>query len=132
MLIAVAICVSIELYSEFEMSQDIFFDDYKTEYEDDPLNGHQKSKATRSRVRKQTLKWTLKLTNKLILEVEKNENLWNHTIADYKNRVLRDSSWTDVCMALKLNPKESVSEVQNKWSSVRANFRVRQFGIYFG
>lgn len=129
---AVAICESSALYSEIAMSQDIFFEEDEIEMElIDAWNCEENSKTTRSRVRKQSLTWSLALTNKLITEVEKNVNLWNHTIADYKNRVLRHSSWTDVCLALDLEPKECVSEVRNKWSSVRANFRVSQFSIYF-
>lgn len=81
---------------------------------------------SRKRNRKQVVSWSKEDAKRLLLAVEAEPVLWNHTAAVYKDRDKRDLAWSNIAAILGQPPDECT----HKWNSLRVNYRVKKRIIY--
>lgn len=72
-----------------------------------------------NRERRVTIHWHSDSIKQLIEAVEEAECLWNVVDADYKNRIVKQTCWSNIAEQLGLSNKDVV----DKWNSLRNTYR---------
>lgn len=99
------------LWKIMSESQDIFSE----ESQEVPV-----PKKVVKRPRKQSIQWTKEDAKRLVMAVECEQCLWDHTAAVYKDRDKRELAWANIANIT----GQPAEECLKKWNSLRVNYRV--------
>lgn len=72
--------------------------------------------------RKVEVDWTEERVQQLIQSVEAEPALWNATLAEYRNKVKRDSAWNSIS-EIDFNSEISGHDLNVKWQGLRSQYK---------
>lgn len=88
--------------------------------QDSPDFSEASEHGSQKRDRRQTVAWDKAAASKLVMEVEKREQLWNHLHSNYRNFKASRLIWNEIALVI----GRSSEDCTNKWASLRSNYRV--------
>lgn len=89
---------------------------------DEALKESSASKQPKRKSRKIEVEWNDEKVKSLISAVEAEPVLWDASLKDYKNKLIRDSTWQSIseCMFAK---EIEASDLNTKWQNLRCQFK---------